>query len=51
MQDILHFECNKLQVEKHISQGSFGEVFLTKFPVTEKKPAEKKTYYSMLWHQ
>jgi len=29
VQDIPQLEYNKLSVEKHIHQGSFGEVFLT----------------------
>ena len=36
------FECNKLQRKKHIGRGSFGEVFLTKFRITEKEPTEEK---------
>ena len=42
------FECNKLQIKKHIGQGSFGEVFLTKFRITEKEPTEEKTNYRAL---
>ena len=40
------FECNKLQIKKHIGRGSFGEVFLMKLQNYRKRADRRKNELS-----
>ena len=48
MRQIPKFECDNLEVKRHVGRGSFGEVFLTDFLDPDKSHPERVVINKML---